>query len=186
MIVNIKKFKERCMKFAEESVESSSSMWSRGGRISKERLIYDIYVGKLGEWAAYTALKYREDGITKPDHRVLTAGQKSFDADLQSPQYLYHCKTQSMESSAKYGISWIFQYEEGGRKDPMVKNPGPKDVAVLMCMGRDEVKIMAIVKVVDLVKANALEEAASPFFRNSKKAIYWETIKSMRSIKEVK
>jgi hypothetical protein len=174
--VNITRYKERCRKFAEDSVDSSAKVWGNG-RITRARLVEDVYVGKLGEFAAYEHISKYQSNLTKPDLEVYSARQKSFSADLSSKYSNFHCKTQSMESAHKYGISWIFQYEENGRKDPMLKNPGPKDQAVLMLMVDDNTVEIKVIMPVELMTAMELfEEPKSSFFVGKKKAAYWNTI----------
>ncbi len=179
MIINISTYKERCRKFAEESVDSSQKVWSRG-RITRARLVEDIYTGKLGEYAAFLHISKFEVGLSEPDIQVYSARKKSWIADLTSRYHDFHCKTQSLSSATKYGVSWIFQHEPGKRVDPILKDPGPRDSLVLMSMIDGETVEVRIVLPVSMAIENKLfEPPKCSFFLGNKLAIYWDSIKKL-------
>jgi hypothetical protein len=112
-----------CKHFAELVVNTNVYEYARRKQFNKSKIINDIFLGKLAEFGVYYILKQRGIfQVTPPDLRVYGKTLKSFDSDLQADGEFLHIKTQSKESSDRYGHSWVFQ-----SNDPIVNNATPKD-----------------------------------------------------------
>lgn len=173
---------KKCRKFANDSIESSYNHWKKRNIYSKDRVIEDITIGKIGEWAAYKFLKMQGFKMSKPDLNVYHSKQKSFDADLSCGDISFHCKSQGAESASKYGNSWILQYSGSGRghQDKLFKYRTDKDFLVPMLVNGDEVTIFGIIKISLLFEENMIELPKLKWFEETKRAIYWDTIKDLK------
>lgn len=168
-----------CRDFAADSEPSSASTWNS----SRAKRLNDIYVGKVGECAAFLHLEALGHDVLPPDFAVYIGSQKSFDADLTCDDYRIHCKTQSAASMAKYGISWILQYDER-RRDPLFSRRDRNDIFVGMTATDDGVvEIQAICRVMDLFSGGAVLEPAIEWLRATKRAIYFREIQKFTPAK---
>jgi hypothetical protein len=119
MIINIKKrIFDRCEKFAVKRVTGSSDLYALRGEPRKEKMVHDILVGALGEWAIEEHLTSLGYECTKPDMKIYDKANKSFDADLFVDDVEIHVKSQGMASVKRYGNSWLLQ-----RYDKIVAEP---------------------------------------------------------------
>jgi hypothetical protein len=119
MIVNIKKRTfNKCERFAVKRVTGSSDLYAYRGEPRKEKLVNDILVGALGEWAVEAHLASMGYECTEPDMKIYKTRGKSFDADLYVDDIEIHVKSQGMVSVKRYGNSWLLQ-----RNDKIVSEP---------------------------------------------------------------
>lgn len=81
------------------------------GQRNNTKIKNDIFVGKLGEWAVYNALKPHFPDLKEPDHNIYKGRKKSHGADLETEDgaYKFAIKTQSMDSLEKYGNSYLLE-----------------------------------------------------------------------------
>ena len=103
----------------------------------------DIIVGALGEMAAYKYLqKMGEIDVNEPDFSLYDLTNKSFQADLfnSGNGVHYHVKSQSKESEALYGNSYLCQ-----KSDKLVKSPEGNHflICTLVDLVTNEVEIVA-------------------------------------------
>lgn len=134
----------------------------------------DIIAGALGELAVSRFLRKRGIRVSEPDFTI--HGVKTYSSDLTDGFKHFHVKTQTKESEKRYGSSWILQ-----RHDPMLKKAPYRHYAALCVIDMDElvVEIKGFVSVNTLVRYGHIGECKAPMFRQTKVALYWETIKQM-------
>lgn len=73
----------------------------------KDKRINDQIVGKLGEEIAYCYLK-NDYKVSCPDYEIYDKENKSWQPDLYTPDFKIHVKSQSADSSERFGLSWTF------------------------------------------------------------------------------
>jgi hypothetical protein len=178
-VIISKHWKDKCLEFAEKSLESSKNHWRKRNVVSEARMKEDIYTGKMGEVGAYIFLKSLDLSATKPDFEIYEKGRKSFDADITCGKYNLHCKSQSQSSADKYGTSWILQYSGKGfgHTDKLFKKRTPQDYLVPTQVLGDRVAIYGIIKISLLFDQDMIELPKAKWFQDTKRAIYWDTIK---------
>jgi hypothetical protein len=171
---------KRCKYFANASVGTTYKMWSHDNT-KMDKMKEDIIIGKLGECAISSYLKMRGYAVNEPSFEVLYGRQKSFAADLViEPGIKIHCKAQSEESVHKYGLSWLIQYSDI-RKDPIVEKANELDYLALAVVKDDGiVEVLGIFKVKDIVKNKMLKDPKVAWFHKTKRAIYWDDIKTLK------
>jgi hypothetical protein len=176
-----KKEIERCREFAELSVDSSLNHYKRRNNTSRSRIVEDITIGKCGEVGIYKLLKKLGMEPSKVDFEVYKAGKKSFNADIVSFGYYLHCKSQSVESALKYGNSWILQYNGYGRghTDKLFKSRSRYDMLVPCMVDDNEVTVFGIIRVDKLFDKKMIKLPKVPWFQDTKRAIYWEDLKTL-------
>ena len=177
----------KCREFAEASVDTSLKYYRwRSGKLDRDKLINDIFVGKMGEVGAYKLLN-DEFGIevAKPDFDVYEGRRKSFTADLTAHGVNFHCKTQSEESERRYGKSWLFQYSEeryGG--DRLFKQDLTNEFIIPMSLkSTNIVEIHAIIDIADIVRYDMFDMPKLEWFKKTKRAVYWDKLKKLNSNK---
>ena len=112
-----------CEHFAENCYKTNIKEYYRRNQKDLEKIKKDIAFGKMAEFAIYFI--FLEKGIKDisiPDISIYNYKNKSFEGDLKCKDYVFHIKTQTLESAIKFGESWMFQ-----KKDPIVKNPQKND-----------------------------------------------------------
>lgn len=165
--------KNKCIDFAETRIDMSSKLYSYRGKTSREKMVEDIVVGTMGEYAVYNYLKSQNVITCKPDTKIYENRRKSYDADLVGPDIKVHVKSQSVDSAKKYGNSWLLQ-----KTDKVIKDPGCNEYFAFCEVDVDtrKVRILGIVKCRDIVKNELLGECKVPYFRHSKVALYMSEI----------
>ena len=122
MKVKISKYNyHKCVDFANKQLKTSADLYAYRGESKKEKMAYDIIVGKLAELAVAKFLK-----CSKPDFTIYERRKKSYSPDLRLGNLRVHVKGQSEESIKRYGHSWLFQ-----RNDQIVRNATPYDIIIL-------------------------------------------------------
>jgi hypothetical protein len=135
--------KKECLDFAQKVVSTNTLKYAQRNQTDIDKIIEDIYVGKIAEYAVYNWLKSKGKAVQKPDTEIYQARYKSFDADLKDDKFNYHIKCMRRESAARFGLSWSFQIE-----DKLLTKPKTNDVLVLCQYNEDNhsIDIMQIIK----------------------------------------
>lgn len=117
-----------CKTFAEKEYQTTWKQRARRNQTNKERIIQQTITGKIGEFAVMFFLLDQGHTVTSPDMEVTY--NKSFDADLTWNNRPLHVKSQRMQSSQQFGISWTFQKGGYGRghTDPLTNKILDEDV----------------------------------------------------------
>lgn len=119
--------KDLCWKFANECVDTNLNMYNRRNQKNRNKIMNDIYFGKLAEYGVYKYLRMLKHHCTEPDTEIYKARKKSYDADLKvDHKFDIHVKTQTLVQAEKYGVSWMFQ-----KRDPLIKEPKDNDFIFL-------------------------------------------------------
>ena len=174
---------DKARAFAEQRIGSSKGLYSYRGESKTEKMIEDIIVGTVGEFAAAKYLRSKGLSCTRPDLKIYEAKRKSFDADLFAnesvdielninKEFKIHVKSQSVKSSKRYGNSWLLQ-----KSDKIVKSPSKNDLFLFTNVNGLEVEILGVVACKDIVSFNLLDECKVPYYRHSKHALYFNDIK---------
>jgi len=166
MKVNISKYNyKKCVDFANKQLKTSADLYAYRGEAKKEKMVYDIIVGKLAELGVTKYLK-----CSKPDFTIYERKKKSYSADLRLGNLRIHVKGQSEESVSRYGHSWLFQ-----RTDGIVRNATPYDVIILteVSVRKLEVRILKLIRAREITKWG---ECKVPSYRHSKVALYLKEI----------
>ena len=152
---------------ARRDQKESMSNYAKKGSTNADRVEYCCYIGALAEMAIYKFFKKLGVKVKAPDFSIYAVKDKSFSADLPDNNgNMFHCKGQSPESKARYGIGWVFDKND----DPLFRNYTNKDYVVLTCVDHKnlEVQIHGVIKVEDVVKKDLLREPDNKWFVNQK------------------
>ena len=160
--------RKRVEDFADKRIGDSALYQKRGGF---KRV--DIISGALAEIAVYKFLRSKGIKVSKPDFGIYKKGEKSYDADLTYKDKKFHVKGQTYDSVKLYGESWLMQ-----RRDKLVKEPVLNNYLVpcVVDVSGNEVYILGFPSFYALHDSNCFGECSHPFFRESKVAIYGETL----------
>lgn len=165
----------RAKRFADLRCSEDQSLYkSRGGFKPS-----DIINGALAEIAAYKLLKEYGFEVNKPDFKIYDKKKKSFDADLCTEYYSFHVKGQSLESTRRYGSSWLMQ-----RSDPIIKDPKQGHFIIPCTVDADglEVKIHGIFSVKTLIRRECFDDCCLEYLNRTKMALYLDYIESTMSM----
>lgn len=159
-----------CENFADKVIGTNQDQYAHRGQINLNKIKQDIFLGKLAEWGVYFI--YLENGaenLSVPDMNVYGKQDKSFDADLNCGSFKLHIKSQTLESSIRYGDSWIFQ-----SKDPLFAFSTEHDIVVACRVGLDTFEMGAYVEIMleKCFKDLVFGETKLSKFAGNKKAIY--------------
>jgi hypothetical protein len=94
--------------------------------VKEEKLISDIYLGKMAEFAVWNFLHKQKKNATFPDINVYESYRKNYDADIMIGETKVHVKSCSENN---YGNSWVFR-----PSDPIVSNPDENDFVALVVL----------------------------------------------------
>lgn len=167
---------DRCEQFSLACAQTNVSRYRTRGQMSIDKIVSDIFVGKMGECAVYLHKISLGVICTEPDFSIYKGRKKSYDADLTSGNDKIHVKTQSLNSATKYGTSWILQSKEGDM-DKLFKFRTEKDKAALCVMKSENiVTILVELTMTFLFDNNLIEDPRLKWFLGIKKAIYWESV----------
>jgi hypothetical protein len=95
----MKEIREHAIKHAKSSYEC----YVRRGQTNKKKIAFDCFIGKLAEQAVCNKFN-----TTQPDYKIYEIFNKSFSADLMKNGKSIHVKTQYVDQSKRYGLSWMF------------------------------------------------------------------------------
>ena len=76
-------YMKKIVKFANERVGLSKDLYAKRGESKVEKMIHDIIIGTMGEFAVYQLLKSQGLKCSKPDLTIYETKNKSFDSDLK-------------------------------------------------------------------------------------------------------
>lgn len=130
MIVNIsEEVYKKCEDFSIKRIVGSEGLYSYRGESRKEKMIEDVLVGTLGEWAVEAHLKSLGYDCSEPDMNIYDKKKKSFSADLYVDDFKIHVKSQGLKSAKRYGNSWLLQ-----KKDSVVSCPEDRELFAFTCV----------------------------------------------------
>lgn len=157
-----------CKFFADRVISTNIDQYKKRNQFNQDKIWKDIYYGKLAEWGVYFIyLKRGRKNIDPPDMKVYNAWQKSFDPDLKWGLFNLHIKSQTYDSSLKYGNSWIFQ-----AKDPLFGYCDEYDI-VIGCIVKVEEKSVGVTILLEKPFKNIIfGETKLSKFSGDKKAMY--------------
>jgi hypothetical protein len=138
-----------CWKFAEDVIDTNIKKYKKRNQKDRKRIMKQICIGKVAEWGAYQHLRDSGIEVSKPDMKIYPTKGKSFDADLSTPLFEIHVKTQTIEHMEKYGASWIFQ-----NTDPLLAEPTESDLIALTHVNYKEMSKVLIVGYVSATAVN--------------------------------
>lgn len=162
-----KKQKQAAIEFAEKRTGKDivDIYLARGGF-----KIEDVLAGAYGELAVYTYLRSQGCKVSKPDFSIHE--KRSYAADLTCGNYKIHVKAQTLESSSKYGDSWLMQ-----RCDKVLKEQDKDYIALTSVdIAKGEVTIFGLYSIKYLVENDLIGECKVPSFRKTKVALYLNQI----------
>lgn len=170
---------DKCEQFSLACAQTNINRYRSRGQTSIDKIVSDIYTGRLGEVGVYLHKISLGIPCSEPDFSIYEGKKKSYAADLTSGNDKIHVKTQSLNSATKYGTSWILQAKQGD-SDKLFKFRTDNDKAVLCVIkSKNEVTILAEVSINWLFSNDLIEEPKVPFFIGTKKAIYWDKVKEL-------
>lgn len=165
---------EKCEDFAEKRVGGSVDEYKRRGEKRNTKIYQDILLGCAGEFAAYKYLSSCGVRVNKPDLEIYDVKNKSFDADLLSPKYTFHVKSQGEQSRKRYGCSWLLQ-----RRDKVVADPSEHEYFIFTSVELPYVEILGVVKCKDIKDNDLYGECRVPSYRNTKVALYLDELQDL-------
>lgn len=110
---------------------------------SIEKIISDIYLGKMAEFAVFNYLVQQDKTPTYPDIGIYPNKRKSYDADILVGDTKIHVK--SCVFNERFDNSWVFR-----PNDPIVKDPDDKDFVALCILENNQFTGM-FAKAIELV-----------------------------------
>jgi hypothetical protein len=131
----------KCKSFAQAVVSTNVDRYAERNQFDVDKIIDDIFVGKLAEYASYKLLLGRGKQVTEPDSQIYSARKKSFSADLTDGINHYHVKCMKKSTAERFGLSWSFQIE-----DKLVTKPADTDVMILCEIDGTDVDIKTIIR----------------------------------------
>lgn len=173
MIVKIsKKIYNMCVRFADKRLKDSKSCYYYRGERNVDKMREDIIIGTMGEWAVEAHLSSMGYYCSEPDMKIYDKRRKSFEADLYVDEIEVHVKSQGLESSKKYGHSWLLQ-----KSDKIVTNPRDNEIFAFTCVEHEE----RIVDVLGYCWAKDMQygECKVPWYRSTKVAIYLQDVEDL-------
>lgn len=146
--------------FAEFSLSTSVDEYQKRGQADQDKIMKDVYTGKIAEFMVFKWLKQKGKQATIPDLQIYEAGQKSFDADIVSGETKIHVKSHVVNEN--YPVSWLFQ-----KSDKLTTEPSENDFLALVVLKKGG-SYMYLQKAKDAVFKEPLKEA----LKDSKVCVY--------------
>ena len=164
---------DKCREFANKRIVDSEKQYRYRGENSKDKMLEDIMIGCMAEFAVYQYLKELGHDCTKPDLTIYKARKKSYSADLIASGYNVHVKSQSLKSIEKYGRSWLFQ-----RTDSLVSAPDEVDIIATASVDVKcrKVTLLGFISPISVCKASKWGECRVDWYRKTKVALYLEDL----------
>ncbi len=182
MIININDYTRRkCSKFAKERIKTSAGLYKFRGETNEKKMIEDVMIGTMAEYAVYNYIKDLGYKCTKPDLRHYKPRNKSFSADLKAESVfvdtktlewqdaLVHVKSQGIKSAKAYGASWLFQKE-----DKIFRGDKDEEFLAFCLVDGKDIELQAIVKIKDVKKL--LKEPKVWRYKDTKVALYLDDV----------
>lgn len=161
-----------CIKFANDVVNTNVRKYAQRNQTDKKKIIEDIYIGKVAEYATYNYLKSKGRQLEAPDIKIYGAKNKSFSADLSDGSLMFHVKCMKHDTAKRFGLSWSFQKE-----DPLVTRPDNRDVLVLCEYIDGTIDIKSVIqakRVINIYTKPVLEK-----LWGIKKVLQWNDINNL-------
>lgn len=130
--------------FAHEVYETNREMYASRNQDNRLKVIADIYLGKMAEFAVWNLLQRQGKDATFPDIMIYKANKKSYDADITSGDTKIHVK--SCIAMGLYPVSWVFQ-----PNDPLTISPSNKDFLALVSIEEEKFFEAYFVKAIDVI-----------------------------------
>jgi hypothetical protein len=131
--------------FSKKVFNTNIQKYAERNQSDVKKIISDIYIGKMAEFAVWNYLQRDGKDATIPDIMVYPAKKKSYDADIFCGDIKIHVK--SCVAMGLYPVSWIFQ-----PNDPVTISPSNKDYLALVCIEEGAIFDAYFVKAVDVMK----------------------------------
>lgn len=169
-----------CEEFAQNSVDTHLTHYKARGQSSRDKIIRDITVGKMGEVALFNYLSHSKcNNPTPPDFEIYKGRRKKFSSDIElhvagiTPHPI-HVKTQDKPSADKYGDSWLFQWGGAGfgHTDKVFKSYDDTELFAALKVNGVKVTLLGIWRLKDIFDNDLFKEPRLAWFKNSKKALY--------------
>jgi hypothetical protein len=158
---SITEYQDRqCDLFSKFSVFSSLDEYKKRNQLDKEKIINDIYNGKIAEFMVYNFLISRQKKSNSPDLNIYGKYDKSYDADLVTNSANIHVKSHNVNGS--FPVSWVFQ-----KRDPLLASKKENDYLALVVMNKD-VNYMYLKNVSEVEFKEPVKES----LRDTKSCVY--------------
>ena len=131
--------------FSKEVFNTNILKYAERKQTDVKKIISDIYIGKMAEFAVWNYLQQDGKDATFPDIVIYSAKKKSYDADITSGDVKIHVKC--CVAMGVYPISWVFQ-----PNDPVTINPSNKDFLALVSIEADNSFNAYFVKAADVLQ----------------------------------
>ena len=151
--------------FSKQVFNTNIQKYAERNQSDVKKIIADIYIGKMAEFAVWNYLLRDGKDATMPDIMVYSAKKKSYDTDITCGDAKIHVK--SCIAMGVYPVSWVFQ-----PNDPVTINPSNKDFLALVSIEEGTIfeayffKAMDVMKMYEAPKKEGLD----------KKVIYESTL----------
>ena len=163
----------KLQKFSKKRLQNN--VYIQRGSPNSKKVYEDILTGAIGEYGAYLYLKNLNINVTEPDLNLYDKKEKSFNADLECDNNMYHVKSQSVISSQRYGNSWLLQ-----KTDPVVCSPKVNEYFIFTEVDGNKVKILKKISC-KFIKENKLyKKTKLNKYNNNKVAIYLKDLKGIK------
>jgi len=171
---------KKIQKFASDRLSGSKGLYAYRGESREYKIKQDIVVGTAGEYGIYNHIKNLGYKCSKPDLTIYESKRKSYDEDLHADGFDIHVKSQSTESSKRYGNSWLFQ-----RSDSLVQNPSDSDILAFTCVDDASmiVTILGYATAEDILMNCLWEECKVWSYRKTKVALYLPSLQEAGILK---
>lgn len=164
--------------FAEKCAPTNADQYARRGQSNLDKIKKDIITGKIGESKLAKYIEANGTTTSGSDLQIYKRGKKSWACDIKTydPDLEINCKTQSMDSIKRYGVSWILQYGGNGHGhcDALFKPENQGDN--IYFVGMSEHTIYCAMLVRDLFTHNLIKEPVLDWLKQSKRAVYYKDI----------
>jgi hypothetical protein len=131
--------------FSKEVFYTNLDKYKQRNQSDVKKVISDIYIGKMAEFAVWNYLQRDGKDATFPDIMIYLSNKKSYDADITAGDVKIHVK--SCVAMGVYPISWVFQ-----PNDPVTINPSNKDFLALVSIEDDNSFNAYFVKAADVLQ----------------------------------
>jgi hypothetical protein len=150
----------QCNLFSKFSVFSSLDEYKKRNQLDKEKIINDIYNGKIAEFMVYNFLITRNKKPSSPDLNIYEKYDKSYNADLITDNANIHVKSHNVNGN--FPVSWVFQ-----KRDPLLTSTKENDYLALVVMNKD-VNYMYLKNVLEVEFKEPVKES----LRDTKSCVY--------------
>ena len=150
---------------------------SKRNQTDKNTMVIQSTTGKIAEWAVTLYFTDLPCKISDPDMTLYAEDCKTFEPDLTLDGHDLNVKSQHVSSAARFGTSWMFQYNGNGvgHCDSLIKDD--KGGLVAFCIVDFDNKQVDLVGVCDFnAIRHKLREPKKECLKNSKRCIYMDDL----------